>query len=159
MTIKLELRGLDEFERQVRAIVTAGEEIGKEAPRVEQESLGHMIQGAQVNIYDTTPGAYQRTFELLQGLRVSAKGTRGRINVALGNDTEYAGDVEIGDQSPQGILSDALRRTPSDIPEAMTYGRSGVDYHLAGPIIIPATVFAVYRARELFVKRVKELQR
>lgn len=157
MNLKLTLSGLDELERRLQNIVDAGEQVGQDADQLEAETFGHAYMGAQANVYATEPGAYQRTMDLLDGIQVRVTGRKGMIAAQVWNTTDYAGDVEVGEEgmTPEEIASDALSRSASEMTEPMTYGRSGVDYRIAGPIIIPATVYAAYRARELFLKRAR----
>ena len=59
-------------------------DLGEIAAQAEGEALGHAILGLRRNVYDTTPGAYVRTQDLLRGLQSSSRSsTDGVILISL----------------------------------------------------------------------------
>lgn len=128
------------------------------AEKVRGEALGHAILGAGANIYNTTPGAYQRTQDYLRGLDTRARSSRNRATVTVLNTTDYAPYVEFGRQVGGAALlqAQALAQMQGDPAAPFAVGRSGAQWWLAGPVVTGAQVFAVYRMRELFAKAVRE---
>lgn len=126
------------------------------AQQAQAEALGHAIVGARRNVYETVPGAYQRTQDYLRGFQTSSRATKNTASVTVWNDVDYSGFVEFGtgpnQMTPQQIAAQAVTH-----PYAPTYlGRSGQKFSLAGPAVIPSSVFALYRMRELFIQEVRK---
>lgn len=129
------------------------------AQTAKAEALGHLVLGAQANIYSTAPGAYRRSQALLRGLDTRSRVSRNRASVTVLNTVEYAAYVEAG----QGSMSLAmlqqlalLRKNPAD---PLSLGRSGVNWTVPGPIVIGAQVFALRRMQELFGQKVRAVMR
>ncbi|GGR68247.1 hypothetical protein GCM10008959_32920 [Deinococcus seoulensis] len=127
------------------------------AERTRAETLGHLIIGANANIYATQPGAYRRTGEYLRSLHATARVTPLTATVTASNDAEYARDIETGETGNlmQLQAQAAARGNPR---AAFTLGRSGINWALPGPVITGAQAFAAYRLRELFVLRVRAVR-
>lgn len=152
MTIKFDARALTNKLVKLQAVT---QELPQLAEQAKAEALGHAIIGANRSIYDTAPGAYQRTMDYLRGLNTSSRATRFKASVSVWNTVEYAGIVETGtgphEMNTQQITAQAMAH-----PYAPTYlGRSGQNYTLPGPVVIPASVFSLYRMRELFADAVR----
>lgn len=150
--INFDLRKLTDKLVKLQATTTQLPQIAQQA---QAEALGHAIIGAQRNVYDTAPGAYQRTHDLMRGLNASGRATRYTATVRVWNRVEYATYVETGtgphEMTPAQIIAQARVH-----PEAPTYlGRTGANYTLPGPVVIPASVYAGYRMGELFGKAVQ----
>lgn len=129
------------------------------AEQVRGEALGHAILGATASIYQTTPGAYQRTQDYLRGLDTRARASRNKATVTVRNTVEYAAFVEFGRQTGGAALlqQQALVQMQGNPDAPFTTGRSGVQWWLAGPVVTGAQVFAVYRMRELFAEAVRRV--
>lgn len=133
------------------------DELPQIAAQVRAEALGHAILGARRNVYDTTPGAYQRTGELLRGLDARARSTRNTATVEVSGAAPYHAYVELGTGATKFTVQQAQAQALANpSPAAPLYlGRSGVNYSLPGPIVAPAQAFALYRMRELFAEKVR----
>ena len=131
------------------------------AEQVRAEALGHAIIGANANVYQTTPGAYQRTQDYLRGLDTRARASRNKATVTVRNSVEYAAAVEFGRQLGGAAMlqQQALAQMQQNPNAPFTVGRSGVQWWLAGPVVTGAQVFAVYRMRELFAEAVRRALR
>lgn len=127
------------------------------AKRAEEEALGHAIIGANRSVYDTPSGDYQRTQDYLRGFHARSRATRYTATVRVWNDVEYARVIEHG-QGPHEMTAEQIIRHAQQRPSQPLYlGRAGADgrYVIPGPAVIPASVFAVYRMRELFAEAVR----
>ena len=152
MSIKFDMRELTDKLVKVQA---ATQELPQIAEKVKAETLGHAIIGANRSIYDTTPGAYQRTRDFLRGLNTSSRATRFKASVSVWNTVEYAERIERG-SGPHEMNDAQIIAQAKAHPAAPVYlGRSGRNYTLPGPVIIPAGVYAGYRIGELFAKAVR----
>ena len=130
------------------------------AARTQAEALGHAIIGAQASVYQTTPGAYQRTQDYLRGFHASSRTTRHTASVTVWNDVEYAPFIERGTDPSMGdaqLLAILQRRQAPDAP--LTFGRSGQRFTLPGPAVLPAVFYAGARLKELFRQGVREASR
>lgn len=127
------------------------------AAQVRAEALGHLILGARRNIYDTAPGAYQRTGELLRGLDARARSARDTAVITVSGSAPYHAYVELGTGAYAQTVAQAkaLALASPDPAVPLSVGRSGVNYTLPGPIVAPAQVFALHRMSELFARRVQ----
>ncbi|MFK7601890.1 hypothetical protein ACI3L1_06725 [Deinococcus sp. SM5_A1] len=132
----------------------ACDELPQIAEQVRGESLGHAILGARLNIYSTTRGAYQRTQDYLRGLDAWAQGSRNKASVTVSNSTEYALAVETGRGFSLVGLQDLALENPNPA-QPITFGRSGQQWYLPGPVITGAQAFAAYRLQELFGEKVR----
>lgn len=156
--IRLDMRRLTDA---LLKLQRATEELPAITKRVEQEALGHAILGARRNVYDTPAGLYERTEDYLRGFHTRSRSTRFTGTVQVWNDVEYAAAIEYG-QGPHEVNAAQVQAIASPNPAAPVYlGRQGADgrYVLPGPAVIPATVFAVYRMRELFAEEVRKAVR
>lgn len=152
--IDLELRKLTDALAKLEG---ACDQMPQIAAQAQGEALGHAIISAQRNVYQTVPGAYQRTMDYLRGFHATGRGTKNTATVTVWNDVDYSGFVELGtgpnQMTPQQVVAQAVTH-----PYAPTYlGRSGQKFSLPGPAVIPASVFALYRMRELFAERVRKI--
>lgn len=130
------------------------DELPQIAEQVRAEALGHAILGARLNIYNTAPGAYQRTQDYLRGLDVTGRGTPNTASVTVSNSTEYAAYVEAGYGGMSLAMLQHLALGQADPGQPFTLGRSGVQWVVPGPILTGAQVFALYRMQELFARKV-----
>lgn len=149
--IDLDIRALDET---LTRLQRSGDELPQIAARVRAEALGHALLGARLNIYNTAPGAYQRTQDYLRGLDATGRGTRTTASVTVSNGTEYAAHVEAGVGGMSYAMLQHLALTQPDPSQPFTLGRSGVRWMIPGPILTGAQVFALYRMQELFAANV-----
>ncbi len=116
------------------------------------------ITAAQANIYNTAPGAYQRTGEYLGSLHADARATRFTVNVRVWSDSEYAAAIEFGrDHFSEAMLQAVALAGP--LNEPLTLGRSGQTWWIAGPVLTSAQVFAARKLRELLGQAVREALR
>lgn len=125
------------------------------AAEVAPEALGHMIISANRSVYETAPGAYQRTRDYLRGFRSAPRATRNTATVRVWNDVDYAERVELGENpnalTPQQVVVYAQTSATSRV----YLGRTGRNYTLAGPAVYPAAVYAQRRMEELFARKVQ----
>lgn len=136
----------------------ACDELPQIAEAVRGEALGHAILGARLNIYNTARGAYQRTQDYLRGLDARAQASKNRASVTVSNSAEYALYVETG----RGFTLLGLQGVALENPnpaEPITFGRSGQQWYLPGPVITGAQAFALYRLQQLFGKKVRAATR
>ncbi|WP_231557243.1 hypothetical protein [Deinococcus sp. YIM 77859] len=136
-------------------LLAACDDLSEVAERARAEALGHAILGARANIYNTTPGAYQRTQEYLRGLDAQGRAGRTTATVTVSNSTPYAPYVELGRTGLGYEALQALALAQPDPGSPLTLGRSGQRWFLPGPILTGAQAFALYRMRELFVEKVR----
>lgn len=125
------------------------------AETVRAEALGHLILGARVNIYSTTPGAYRRSQDLLRGLDTRSRASRNRASVTMLNTVEYAVYVETGQDGMSLAQLQQLALLQSNPADPLSLGRSGVNWTAPGPIVTGAQVFALRRMQELFSQKVR----
>lgn len=128
------------------------------AEQTRAEALGHAIIGARANIYDTAPGAYERTQDYLRGLDSRSRATRNTASVTVLNRVEYAAYVEFGSQVGGAALLQTQAMLAADPAAPFTVGRSGQRYLVPGPVLTGAQVFAAYRLRELFAEKVRAVR-
>ena len=131
------------------------DELPQIAAQVRAEALGHAILGARLNIYNTAPGAYQRTQDYLRGLDAQGRASRNTATVTVSNSTPYAPYVELGRTGLGYEALQALALAQPDPSDPLTLGRSGQRWVLPGPILTGAQAFALYRMRELFAEKVR----
>lgn len=150
------MSGIDVDDRALRAlfqgVLDACDELPAIAARVEAETLGHLILGAQANIYNTTPGAYERTEDYLRSLDAKARATRTGIRVTVSSDSPYASLIEYGRDGLDPTQLQAQAEAQADPSQPFTVGRSGQAWWLPGPVITGAQVFASRRMQDLFSK-------
>lgn len=151
------MSGIDVDDRALRAlfqgVLDACDELPAIAARVEAETLGHLILGAQANIYNTTPGAYDRTEDYLRSLDAKARATRTDIRVTVSSDSPYASLIEYGRDGVDPTQLQAQAEAQADPSQPFTVGRSGQAWWLPGPVITGAQVFAARRMQDLFSKQ------
>lgn len=151
------MSGIDVDDRALRAlfqgVLDACDELPAIAARVEAETLGHLILGAQANIYNTTPGAYDRTQDYLRSLDAKARATRTGIRVTVSSDSPYASLIEYGRDGVDPTQLQAQAEAQADPSQPFTVGRSGQAWWLPGPVITGAQVFASRRMQDLFSKQ------
>lgn len=138
-----------------QGVLDACDELPVIAARVEAETLGHLILGAQANIYNTTPGAYERTQDYLRSLNARARATRTGIRVTVSSDSPYASAIEYGRDAVDPAQLQARAEARPDPSRPFTVGRSGQAWWLPGPIITGAQVFAARRMEELLCKSIR----
>lgn len=146
---------ISDAERKLLALLGACDEVVSLGKTVEPEAQAVLIVHANANIYDQTPGAYQRTQALLRGLRASGTGKRDVATITLSSSVPYAIAVELGrlGMTPEILFKLAVARGVKTRP--LTLGRTGRNYKVAGPILTPAAVFAATRMQDLFAQRVR----
>lgn len=125
------------------------------AETVRAEALGHLILGARVNIYSTTPGAYRRSQDLLRGLDTRSRASRNRASVTVLNTVEYAVYVEAGQDGMSLAMLQQLALLQNNPADSLSLGRSGMNWTAPGPIVTGAQVFALRRMQELFSQKVR----
>lgn len=131
-------------------------DLGEIAAQAEGEALGHAILGLRRNVYDTTPGAYVRTQDLLRGLQSSSTSSTNLASVTVRNTEPYALYVELG-QGAGGLSvqqDQAIAAASTDPANPLSFGRSGRNYTVAGPFIAPAQFYALHRMAELFGQKI-----
>lgn len=134
------------------------EKLPQMASTAQAESLGMAVTAAQANIYNTTPGAYQRTGKYLRSLNADARATRFTVKVRVWSDSEYAAAIEFGrDHMSLAMLQAAALAGPVNDP--LTVGRSGVNWWTAGPVLTSAQVFAVRRLKQLLEQEIRQALR
>lgn len=143
-------RGLDALER----LTNIDQMLPQVAATVQGEALGMAVMAARANIYNTTPGAYQRTGEYLRSLHVNATTGRGTVKVQLSSTSEYAAAIEYGRENTSPAMLQALALAQTRLNKPLTLGRSGQTWWLAGPVLTSAQVYAARRMREMLVKQV-----
>ena len=151
--LDLDARELTEALGRVLGVCSNLSEIAAQA---ESEALGHAILGLQRNVYDTTPGAYVRTQNLLRGLQSSSRSSTNLASVTVRNTEPYALFVELG-QAPNDLSvqqDQAYAAANKDPARPLSFGRSGKSYTLAGPFIAPAQFYALWRMGQLFGEKV-----
>ncbi len=125
------------------------------AQQASAEALGHAVIGARRNVYDTTPGAYERTGDYLRGFQARGQGTKNTARVSVWNDVPYAPYIEYGTGPYEMPLAQIVAQAAANPLAPLHFGRSGQRYMVAGPAVYPAAVFALYRMRELFAGKVR----
>lgn len=125
------------------------------AETVRAEALGHLILGAQANIYSTTPGVYRRSQDLLRGLDTRSRASRNKVSVTVLNTVDYAVYVEAGQDGMSLAQLQQLALLQNNPADPLSLGRSGVNWTAPGPIVIGAQVFALRRMQELFEQKVR----
>jgi hypothetical protein len=148
------------LEWQLTRMLQACDTLAQDAQTITPEVIGHMQIAAQVNIYLTAPGAYQRTGDLLRGLNARATATRNTATITVLNDATdedgryYAGYVERGRNGPGDAALQQLAAQRPDPSQPLTLGRSGVDWTVPAPILIGAQVYALTRLQQLFAQKI-----
>jgi len=110
-------------------------------------------------VYQTTPGAYQRTQEYLRGFRTSSRATRYTVSVTVWNDADYAVYVEAGRDGMSIAMLEQLAALRPDPSQPLYLGRSGRDWTRPGPAVIPAAFYAASRLRDLHRQAVRDAMR
>ena len=144
------------LEEALKRIAGVTSELPRIAEQARAETLGHAILGVRRNVYDTSPGAYQRTGDLLRGLNASGSASGSGVTVRVWNSEPYARFVELG-QGPNGLTlaQDQAYSAANAHPEQpISFGRSGRKYTLAGPFLAPAQAYSLYRMKQLFAEAV-----
>lgn len=151
----------DELERQLDRLLRACDTVGQDAQAITPEVIGHMQIAAQVNIYLTQPGAYQRSGDYLRGLNARASATRNAATITVLNDAAdengrfYAGYVERGSRGPGDAALQQIALSRTDPSQPLTLGRSGVNYQVPAPILLGAQVYALHRLKQLFTQKIR----
>ncbi|EYB67019.1 hypothetical protein DEIPH_ctg052orf0013 [Deinococcus phoenicis] len=125
------------------------------AAQARAEALGHMIIGSEANIYQTPKGKYVRTGHYRQGLDARSRSTKNTATVTVRNDVDYAAAIEGGRDGLSFAMLQVMAMMRQNPHEPFTLGRSGVNWTIAGPIVIGAQVFAARRMQELFAEKVR----
>ena len=152
MTLAIDARKLTDTLTKLQAVPT---QVQARAAQVQQEALGHLIIGAQANIYSTAPGAYQRTQDYLRSLRASSRTTRHTVTITVGSSSPYALYIEYGSRG--GITPERLQQLAAagNPEQPLNLGRSGQQWWVAGPVVTGAQYFAAWRLRRVFVEEVR----
>ncbi|MVN86910.1 hypothetical protein GO986_09045 [Deinococcus sp. HMF7620] len=142
------------LERQLLGLIAAAEAMPAAAPQVAAETRGHLIVGAQANIYNTASGAYERTQDYLRSLDARARTSKYKVTVTVSSTADYALVIETGREGNLVQLQAEALKRPNAAP-AYTEGRSGVEWWLPGPVLTGSQVFALRRLEALFLKKVR----
>lgn len=146
-----------DLEATLRAMLAVCDDLPALVAEVEPEVIGHAVIGINRNVYSTEPGAYQRTGDLLAGLRVSTGATKNTGTIRVSNVEPYAVFVELG-SGPNGLTAAQAQAYSAARPESPVYlGRSGKAYTIAGPFIAPAQAFGLFRMGQLFGEKIRAL--
>lgn len=115
--------------------------------RVTQEGIRHAQRGAFLNIYGTTPGAYERTSKLFGQIYGYGQAAGASIRVELGSNAPYSSFVEYGTGSAR-ITPHQMEAMLETLPPGnlLRLGRSGQNYMVPGPFIGPALWLVRHRA-------------
>lgn len=108
-----------------------------------------------MSVYGTTPGSvYVRTGNLKSPANTSASNlSQNRTYVIrLASDATYASDIEYGSGASE--IDPALLQQLSEASggKGIVFGRSGINYMLPGPFVLPATVKARISIESAFNK-------
>lgn len=155
MKLNLRWTNLDQMLKKLDELAEVGRQIPTTqiASQVEQ----HALLGLNASVYDTEPGAYERT----QALRnsVYSKALSGVLGFEVGATEDYASHVEYGTSvnalSEAQLLQATQGRSKPDAP--LVFGRSGVRYTLPGPFILPAAMYGKTLMEKAFVTAVKRI--
>ncbi|WP_155300960.1 hypothetical protein [Deinococcus kurensis] len=153
---ELDLRKLTDT---LTRLIGACDSMPEIAQQTEREALGHLILGARRNIYDTTPGAYQRTQDYLRGLHARGSSTLNTANVRVWNEVEYATAVEAGREGMSFAMLSQLAALQPDPSQPLSLGRSGKRWQVAAPVVTGAQVYAQHRLAQLFVQKIERALR
>ena len=126
------------------------------AQQVSSEAKAHAQSGAMANIYDTSPGKYERTHALFNSLRSSGTSNKSGATVEVSGGVDYMTDVELGRKEGHSTAEELWEYARARDPQKpLKLGRSGRNYMIAGPILIPAASFAAWRMQQRFAEKVK----
>ncbi len=107
------------------------------------------------SVYGTAPGAvYIRTGNLksLGNTSASDISKNGVFTIKLASSVDYASDIEYGSGTSEidpGLLQQLSEASQG---KGITFGRSGINYMLPGPFIMPATVKSRITMEAIFNK-------
>ncbi|GGR84535.1 HK97 gp10 family phage protein [Deinococcus sedimenti] len=150
--IKTNARELEKRLRAARRVSTQMKRTGAQAAR---RAEVHARMGADLNIYDTTPGSYERTGRLRRGIDSSWSVQGGVLTVTVFNDVKYAKSVEKGrSASAAGAVQQIITQPGRNPAAQVTLGRSGEFYFIPGPMLEPAAYYASIYITEEFKRRV-----
>lgn len=153
MTLTFDARRLTDALVKLQAVPT---QVQARAAQVTAEAQGHLILGAQANVYSTAPGAYQRTQDYLRSLSASSRTTRHTVTVTVKSDSPYALYIELGSRggmTPERLQQ--LAQAAGNPEQPLSLGRSGQQWWIAGPVISSAQYFAHWRLRRVFAEEVR----
>ena len=124
-------------------LTSIGINVAREAERRAQEGL-------ERSVYGTAPGhVYKRTGTLKRGVSAQFLPRVNSISIQLVSKAPYSSNIEYG-QLPtiaQLALEKYAELTGGRV---ITFGRTGLKYRLPGPFLMPATVYALERAKAEF---------
>lgn len=149
----------DRLRRALERLDALPDQLPAIAAQVQGETLGMAVINARANIYNTAPGAYQRTQDYLRGLNAQARATQTRVQVTVSNDSDHALPVETGRGGTLPALQAQALARGGAIAAPFTLGRSGVNWFKPGPIITGTQVFAAKRMQRLFADQVLRARR
>lgn len=156
LVFDLDLRKLTDT---LTRLIGACDSMPEIAQQTEREALGHLILGARRNIYDTTPGAYQRTEDYLRGLRARGMSTLNTATIRVWNEVEYAAAVEAGREGMSLAMLAQLTTLQPDPAQPLSLGRSGKRWQVAAPVVTGAQAYAQHRLAQLFMQKVERALR
>lgn len=149
--IKTNARELEKRLRAARRVSTQMKRTGAQAAR---RAEVHARMGADLNIYDTTPGDYQRTGNLRRGIGSDWSFQGNELTVTVFNDVKYARRVERGGPPVTSNIRQLILQPGRFAAAPITVGRSGLAHTLPGPMLEPAAYYAATYITEEFKRRV-----
>lgn len=155
MKLSFQWRGLDQVLKKLDQLADVGRQIPFQ--EIAGQAEQHALLGLNASVYDTEPGAYERT----QALRnsVYSKALSGVLGFEVGATADYASHVEYGTSvnalSEVQLLQATQGRSKPESP--LVFGRSGVRYTLPGPFILPAAMYGKTLMEKAFVTAVKRI--
>ncbi len=143
---------LDRFARQIESEFKAtSQAISVQANKDIQDNLF-------MSVYGTTPGNfYKRTGDLksLSHTNAVLMNAGSVYRIRLKSDLDYASDIEYGSGDLELNPTSLLEISEAGKGEDIYFGRTGRNYTLPGPFIMPATVKARINLEDAFVKIIK----
>lgn len=155
MKLNLQWTSLDQVLKKLDDLA----EVGRQIPtsQIATQAEQHAILGLNASVYDTEPGAYERTQTLRNS--VYSKVLSNTIGVEVGATEDYASHVEYGTSvnalSEAQLLQATQGRGKPETP--LVFGRSGVRYTLPGPFILPAAMYGKTLIEKAFITAVKRI--
>lgn len=109
----------------------------------------HARRGLMLNVYNTVPGEYDRTKNLLRSVYASGQGNGATLGILVGDNANYASLIEYG-TGPHEMSPAQLQQHLEVLPKGglLRFGRTGQAYLLPGPYIGPAIIYARTLTRE-----------
>lgn len=135
---------LASFRKEIRANFRKfRSETSKIVTLVKRTAYQRMVEGVDLNVYNTEPGTvYKRTGDLRRGIFSIGSHSGDIAQFDLGDRIDYATDIEYG--KARFAISEGNARSTADLKNGEIYsiGRSGKNFSVPGPYIWPATAFS-----------------